>query len=189
MDPTSRKLLEWRKKNMDHIEEIKERISQLKKQTRGLKVISFFTYSTHFFYDSSSESMIFGSYHVQNLGDRPFIQPYICLKISPESPFHFSGKYVYKDSIQKMKMSGAWERLNEATEKEEYWLRPSGKDSIEPGETLTFSNFQLKWTSEQKYAGSMMGFTYGEEETSGIAALNNINVSGTPVGREEKSNE
>lgn len=189
MDPTSLKLMEWKKKNKEYMDEIKKRISQLKKQTRGVRVISFFTYSTHFFYDSSSESMILGSYHVRNLGDQPFIRPYICLKISPESPFHFSGKYVYKESIQKMKMSGAWERLNEATDKEEYWLRPAGKDSIEPGETLTFSNFQLKWTPEQKYAGSMMGFTYGKEETSGIAALNNINVSGTYVERKGESNE
>lgn len=188
MSPSSLKVLEWKKKNDEYMEEIKKRIAQLK-QTEGSKVISYFTYSTHFFHDSISESMILGSYHVQNLGGQPFSQPYICLKISPESPFHFSGKYVYKDSIQKMKMSGAWERINEATEKEEYWLRPSAKDSIEPGEILTFSNFQLKWTSEQKYSGSMMGFTYGEKDKNGIAALNNINVSGIDEGQEGESNE
>ena len=58
---------------------------------------------------------------------------------------------------------------------------------LNPSETLTFSNFQMKWLPESSYAGSIMGFTYGDEAKDGISSFNQINVNGTIV--EEEGNE
>ncbi|WP_241655921.1 hypothetical protein [Halobacillus litoralis] len=183
---SSQEISLWKKKNDQYFDEIKQLISKLK-QTEGWKLISYFTYAIHFSHDPKMDSMVLGSYHVHNIGDQPFPSPYICLKISSEAPFHFSGKYVYKDSLQKMKMQGAWERMNEHTDKEEFWLQPSGTAQIEPNETLSFSNFQLKWSADQKYSGSLLGYTYGEENKNGTPSLNQINISGTNIIQEGES--
>ncbi|CDQ19913.1 hypothetical protein BN982_02220 [Halobacillus karajensis] len=177
-------LSQWKKRHERYIHEIKEKIEELK-QSRDQHVYSYFTYSIHFSHDPAHESMLLGSFHIQNKGREPFKAPYICLKLSENSIFHFSGKYLYKDSLKKMRMSGAWERLNEVTDKEEFWLRPVEVKQIEPGDSLTFSNFQLKWSPEKNYAGSLMGFTYGEEHEEGVPALNQINLSGMNVDRED----
>ncbi|ELK44976.1 hypothetical protein QRD89_08140 [Halobacillus sp. ACCC02827] len=170
-------LSEWQQKQKRYMEAFRDRIKELEK-ARSWKVISYFTYSVHLAHDRSKESILLGSYHIHNIGEEPFVDPYICLQLSEDSPFQFSGKYLYKDSIQKLQMSGAWERLNEADNKTEYWLRPSGKQLISPGEKLTFSNFQMKWIADKKYAGSLNGYTYGEEAKEGIPSLNQINLSG-----------
>lgn len=182
MDPTLR---EWKEKHDRYINDIKTKITELKEK-KGKHLFSYFTYSIHFSHDPAHESMLLGSYHIHNNGNQPFNGPYICLKLSDPSLFHFSGKYLYKNSLNKMRMAGAWERLNEVTDKEEFWFRPGEIEVLEPEETVTFSNFQLKWSPQQNYAGSLMGFTYGEGEAEGVPALNQINISGANVGQEEK---
>ena len=78
-----------------------------------------------------------------------------------------------------MKSGGGWERINDKTNKEEYWLRPLTKSTIEPNETLSFSNFQIKWSPTESYAGSIMAFTYSDQLKDGVAVINPINLNGT----------
>ena len=112
-------------------------------------------------------------------GIEPITNPYICIKLPEQSPFSFSGKYVYDNFKRTLKTPGGWQRINEKENKEEYWLKPLGKQSIEPNETLSFSDFQVKWMPTQSYAGSIMGFTYSDELKDGIAVLNPINLNGS----------
>ena len=161
-----------------YLNEIKKLISNTP-QKSNLKLMSYFTYTTSISQKNESESIIIGTYHIHNIGNRPLNNPYICLKLSPNSPFLFSGKYVTKKTNFAMKTTDAWERLlNEQTNKEDYWLKPIDVKTIAPNQTLSFSNFQAKWIPNGSYAGSIMGFTYCDEFKDGIPAINQISISG-----------
>ncbi|MGJ9458031.1 hypothetical protein [Oceanobacillus sp. CF4.6] len=187
-DDVRDKIAEWQEMNTSYLKEIKSLVTEMK-AWRNFQVICYFTYSLNILHERGHENLSLGSFHVQNLGTKPFKNPYICIKVSPESPFDFSGKYFYKDSKQKMRLTNAWERMNDPLDKQEYWLKPTGKQVLNPDETISFSNFQVKWISESSYAGSIMGFTYGDEVSEGISALNQINVSGTLVEEDEDEDE
>lgn len=171
---------QWKRKNDQYLQSIKAKIQALKKH-QVPSTYCYFTYSIHFSYDPAQESMLIGSFHIYNHQMEPFRNPYICLKLKEASILRFSGKYVYKDSTMKMRMPGAWERMNEKSDKEEFWLKPIEVNQIEPGNLLSFNNFQMKWSPQENYTESMKGFTYGDGFENGIPSLNQIHVSGTNV--------
>lgn len=167
-----------RNETKSYLVEIKTLVDELNIPDK-LYVISYFTYSLSISHNPQEESMCLGSYHVRNMGHKPITNPYLCIKIPKESPFSFHGKYVYEHFGQSLKSKGGWERINEKTNKEEYWLRPLTKTVIAPNETLSFSNFQIKWSPTESYAGSITGFTYSDELKNGVAVINPINLNGT----------
>lgn len=169
------KLLE--QQTISYLKEIKSLLESSTTENE-LKIISYFTYTTNISHDKELENMMIGTYHIQNLGKKPITNPYICLKLSTNSPFQFFGKYINKNSSLSMKMNDAWERLNNQSEKEEYWLKPIGKESLAPSQLISFPNFQVKWQSKETYSGSITGFTYYDEKKEGIPSLNQISISG-----------
>jgi hypothetical protein len=170
-----------------YLYEIKKLVTELNNPDK-MNIISYFTYSLNISHDPEQESLCLGSYHVLNSGNQSITNPYLCIKISEESPFSFSGRYVYEHFKSSLKVPGGWERINEKTNREEFWLRPLVKPSIEPNETISFSNFQITWSPKESYAGSIMGFTYSDQITEGIAAINPINLNGT-VRKQGDENE
>ncbi|RDW15935.1 hypothetical protein [Oceanobacillus chungangensis] len=137
------KIAEWQEMTTSYLKEIKTIISE-QKVAKDFQVISYFTYSLNISHEQGDENFSPGSYHIQNLGASPLSNPYICIKLSADSPFDFSGKYLNKDSKQKMKLPNAWERMNDSKDKQEFWLRPTNVSKLEPNDTLSFSNFQVK---------------------------------------------
>ncbi|MEK5068346.1 hypothetical protein [Sporosarcina sp. FSL K6-1508] len=172
------KVAELQHQTKSYLHEIKKLIDELHEPAR-VNIISYFTYSLNISHDPEQESLCLGSYHLHNIGNQPIINPYLCIKIPKDSPFSFSGKYVYEHFKQSLKGAGGWERTNEKTNKEEFWLKPLGKPSIEPNEIISFSNFQIKWSPKETYAGSITGFTFSDQVKDGIAAINPINLNGT----------
>lgn len=170
-----------------YLSEIKKMIDELT-EPANMIIVSYFTYSLNISHDPEQESLCLGSYHIHNLGNQPITNPSVCIKVSKESPFSFSGRYVYADFKQSLKVADGWERTNEKTNKEEFWLRPLGKASVEPNETISFSNFQITWSPKEYYAGSIMGITYSDQMKDGIAVINPINLNGT-VQKQEDENE
>jgi hypothetical protein len=179
----------------NHYDDLKQKIEQLNNETslylnemkdlvfkmkhkQKMNVVSYFTYSFNISYDNEQESLIIGTYHIHNLGNKLLTNPYICIKLSPDSPFRFYGKFLNKKTNLSMKTADAWERLNEQTSQDEYWLRPLGKQTLDPGQIITFPNFQIKWLPKESYSGSIMGFTYCNEFKEGIPAVNQIYVNG-----------
>lgn len=167
-----------------YLSEIRERIEEIPHPS--MNMLSYFTYSLNLSHDPEKESLCLGSYHITNMGNQPITNPYICIKIPKESPFSFTGKYVYKNFKKKLKNPGGWERIDKKENEEEFWLKPLGKNSIEPNETISFSDFQIEWTPTKSYAGSIMGFTYSDQKKEGIAVINPINLSGVANVQEDK---
>ncbi|MEK5037682.1 hypothetical protein [Sporosarcina sp. FSL K6-3457] len=180
------KLTQLHQQTTSYLEEIKKKIANLNNPNK-INIISYFTYSLNISHESEQESLCLGSYHVHNIGSQPITNPYICIKVPEESPFSFSGRYIYENFKQSLKNASEWERINEKTNTEEFWLKPLGNASIEPNETISFSNFQIKWSPTKSYAGSIMGFTYSDQLKDGIAVINPINLNGTiPILEVEK---
>ncbi|MBE1556784.1 hypothetical protein [Sporosarcina limicola] len=161
-----------------YLNEIKGLVDELNNSAR-MKMISYFTYSLNISHNLEQESLCLGSYHVRNMGNQSITNPHVCIKIPKNSPFSFSGRYVHENFKQSLKSADGWERINERTSKEEFWLKPLGVTSIEPNETISFSNFQVKWSPKESYAGSITGFTYCDQMKDGIAVINPINLNGT----------
>ncbi|AHN23623.1 hypothetical protein [Lysinibacillus varians] len=178
-----------------HHESVQEKIRKLKEQTtlyvdemkrlvkeldqkKEVSSVSYFTTSLNISYDADQESLCLGSYHIRNIGNQPLTNPYICIKLPDDSPFSFSGRYVYEHFNQNLKVSGSWERIHDTSNKTEFWLKPIGKPTIEPNETISFTNFQIKWSHHLSYAGTITGFTYCDELQDGVLVINPINLNG-----------
>ncbi|MBO0589150.1 hypothetical protein [Sporosarcina sp. E16_8] len=177
-DDVGAKLTKLQHQTKTYLSEIKKMVDELNEPAKMI-IVSYFTYSLNVSHDPEQESLCLGSYHIHNLGNQPITNPSVCIKVSQESPFSFSGRYVYADFKQSLKVADGWERTNEKTNKEEFWLRPLGKSSVEPNETISFSNFQITWSPKESYAGSIMGTTYSDQMKDGIAVINPINLNGT----------
>lgn len=180
------KITKLHQQTKSYLDEIKKLIAE-PNDSHKLNILSYFTYSLNISHDPEQESLCLGSYHVHNIGNHSITNPYICIKVPEESPFSFSGRYVYDNFKQSLKSAGEWERINEKTNTVEFWLRPLGKASIEPNETISFSNFQIKWSPTKSYSGSIMGYTYSNQLEDGVAVINPINLNGTiPIQEVEK---
>lgn len=167
-----------------NLEEIRGYVEDMQSEN-DLHLISYFTYSINLAHDGNQENLCLGSYHIRNLSQKTITNPYICIKLPKDSPFTFTGKYIYKNRQSKVKNPGGWVRINEQENLEQFWLKPFEHQTIQPNETISFSDFQIKWTPTKAYAGSIMGFTYSEEHQEGIPAMNAINLSGTMSNQED----
>ncbi|MER2060733.1 MAG: hypothetical protein ABTA16_18105 [Niallia sp.] len=172
------KIGELQQQTNSYLHEIKKLAEGLKDPAR-VTIISYFTYSLDISHNPEQESLCLGSYHIHNTGNQAITNPTVCIKVLKESPFSFSGRYVYENFKQSLKVADGWQRMNEKTDREEFWLKPLGKASIEPNETISFSNFQITWSPEESYAGSITAFTYSDQLKDGIAVINPINLNGT----------
>ncbi|MGE8035007.1 hypothetical protein B1B04_14710 [Lysinibacillus sp. KCTC 33748] len=189
---------------LTRINRVEEKINELKKQTdfyvhemkkaieelivpESVNVISYFTSSINISYNPDEESLCLGSYHIRNIGTQPITNPSLCIKLPEDSPFSFSGRYVYEHFAPNLKGNSSWERINDQSSKEEFWLRPIGKTTLEPNETLSFPNFQIKWGNNSSYSGSIMGFTYCDQLEDGIVVLNPINLNGMSYIQEDEN--
>ncbi|SHN07137.1 hypothetical protein [Gracilibacillus kekensis] len=179
------KMKDWQLESESYLNEMKDLIQMLD-TAKQLIVICYFTSSFQLSHQADRVNYGIGSFHIQNLGTQPLMNPHIGIKITSNIDFNFSGKYLYPSSKKTVRVSNAWERINESTDKKEIWLKPTQKESIDPGEILTFSNFQLKWEPDASYSGTIQGFTYGNELPDGIHALNQINLNGTITDRQEE---
>ncbi|WP_058307185.1 hypothetical protein [Gracilibacillus massiliensis] len=180
------KIKGWQNESAAYLNEIKELIQSVE-TAKQMIVICYFTTSYQLSHQTDRVNYGIGSFHIQNLGTQPLKNPHIGIKITSNIDFNFSGKYLYPSSKKTVRVSNAWERINEPTDKKEIWLKPTQKESIQPGEILTFSNFQLKWEPNSSYSGTIQGFTYGEELPDGIHALNQINLNGTITERDQEA--
>jgi hypothetical protein len=177
-----KKMTEWQEMQTTYLKRIQALVEEIEKP---LQVVPYFTYSTQITHHPNAENYILGTFHIQNLGEKPITNPMVCIKLTPAELFDFSGKYVYPDTKQPMQLANAWERINEATNKEEFWLRPAKKAILEAKETISFTNFQVKWMADTTYNCSIQGFVYGEEIKEGVHAINQINLNGTIVDEED----
>ncbi|MEG0258685.1 MAG: hypothetical protein RR595_05170 [Lysinibacillus sp.] len=180
------KIGELTQQNKYYFDQMKKMINSLTISS-DVSLISYFTTSLNISHDSEQESLCLGSYHIRNIGSQALTNPYLCIKLPENSPFMFSGRYVYEHFKQNLKGPGEWERIRDKANKEEYWLKPLGKTTIEPNETISFPNFQIRWSQNNSYAGSIIGIAYCDQVKGGISVLNPININGFSYMQEDEN--
>lgn len=189
---------------MDSILELEQKIQSIEKELRMVKqavaeikrlpqqvlsdeicVVCYFTYSLLLPKAEGQNGMVAGNFVIRNLGSSPLEHPYICLRVSPKEHVALSAKLgggiQYDRRLNPLVME-AWQYMNEeaeniAEEKGEFWLKPVHVSRIEPGQTLSFSNFQFQvGKREISTTYKADGFFFCQQLPNGVRALNHIVV-------------
>ncbi|GKV56152.1 hypothetical protein NCCP2222_20990 [Sporosarcina sp. NCCP-2222] len=177
------KLKELQRETQFYLNELKEAVA---KQRTRVDYFSFFTYALHVSHTTKEESFCLGSYHIHNSGVSPLVNPIVQLTLSADAPFTLHGKFSKPNTTLPTRLANAWERLDDVSDPSIFRLKPIGQTIIQPGETVSFSNFQLTWLPSSSYAGSVTGISFTDRQPNGIPALNSININGTLRVKEEE---
>jgi len=169
---------EHERSTTNYLDEIKKLILVTPTYKNEYKLMSYFTYTVNLSHNIDSENLIIGSFIIHNIGQNQITNPYICLQLSPKHPFQLSGKIISPKLQNSSKMTDGWERLNDTSDHNMYWLKPINKDTIGPSQMISFQNFQLKWLPTESYTGNILGFTYSDEFKEGVPAINSISIIG-----------
>ena len=170
------KLHRFHESTKGHLLELRDTLST---RLHRSDCISYFTYALQLSHDVSQESFCLGSYHIFNTGTVPLTTPHIRFTLSEGAPFSFHGKFVSNAATLSSKLANGWQRVNESSDKFLFDLQPIGNEVIGPGETLSFTNFQLTWSPSKTYAGSMTALFFSDQFPNGIPALNSIDINGS----------
>ncbi|MFC7063876.1 hypothetical protein [Halobacillus seohaensis] len=165
------------------MQEIKER----SQESNRLDITSFFSYNVILPNEDRKDPIIIGSFVIKNNGTAVLTDPLICLRFQPIDAFSLTAKIGSEQIIDQDYSpvpAETWNYINEEEGKEiaektgEYWLEPLSTTFLEPGELLSFTNFQIKLNKEKidrKF--KLEGFVYGEELENGLAPLNKITLN------------
>lgn len=153
-------------------------------------VYSYFTYSLILPQIEEVEKNIFllGSFTIKNTSHVTLHKPVICLRLKPAQCGILSGKIkkisnhendddnFFLDDSQATEWQFAQENWKEFVQnKGEYWLNPIDNIELSPGDSLSFSNFDLTLSNQlESNAIIIEGFIYTQEFKEGIPSLNKI---------------
>ncbi|ADU31077.1 hypothetical protein [Evansella cellulosilytica] len=149
---------------------------------KNISILPYFHFVTFLPEQGEEETLVLGNFSIKNEGNSPLKQPIICIRISPPKAAHLSGKilmmhrndqvitdaeeewtHVYRDWKKRIQHHG------------EYWLQPLHCNEINPNETLTFSNFEIRIRKKNNISNiNIDGYVFSEASSEGFPALNNI---------------
>lgn len=184
-DAVERKLKELRVQTKAYISEIEMLIAGIAKGN-AYNMVCYFTHAFRIDHAEGGECLCLASFHLLNLGSEQITNPSICIQMPPDSLFEFSGRYVVEGNNSTLKIPNSWERFNNDRSPNEIWLRPIEQNSIQPNESIAFTNFQVKWSPASDYAGSIIGVVYCDQNEKGSRVLNPINLNGSIPKQEDK---
>ncbi|ALA71776.1 hypothetical protein GT50_17670 [Geobacillus stearothermophilus 10] len=189
---------------MDEILKLEQKIQSIEKELRAVKqavtemkqlpkqvlsdeicVICYFTYSLLLPKAGGQKGIIAGNFVIRNMGSSPLENPYICLRVSPKEHMVLSAKLgddiQYDRRLNPLVME-PWRYMNKEAEnmveeKGEFWLKPVHVSRIEPGQHLSFSNFQFQVSmNEAPSTYKVNGFFFCQQLPNGVRSLNHIVV-------------
>ncbi|ABO66920.1 hypothetical protein [Geobacillus thermodenitrificans] len=160
-------------------------IKNLRQQNKldGIQAICYFTYSLLLPNTKGNKATVAANFVIRNMGSIPLDNPFICLRVTPKERIALSAKLgdeiQYDQRINPLVME-PWNYMSEQAEqmveeKGEFWLKPVRVSRIEPGQTLSFSNFQFHLEmGEERMTYKMEGFFFCRQFQEGVRALNHI---------------
>ncbi|MER1986816.1 MAG: hypothetical protein ABS949_16555 [Solibacillus sp.] len=178
------KINELQQQTKFYVTEFRELIKQLPVQQTS-HVISYFTTSFNISHTLHQENLCLGSLHIWNIGTVPLTNLSLTIQLPEDSPFSFTGRYVYKHFPQKLKQPNEWLRIKNTDKKDIFSFQPLERTTLQPNEKISFDNFQIKWLSTSSYSGSITGFTYCDQFPDGVSVINPINLSVIRLEQEE----
>lgn len=151
-------------------------------------VLSFFNYSIILpdFTEETKDVLILGHLIIKNIGSDLLNTPIICIRITPSAAGSLGGKINFinkSDLVINATSSEEWTYVNKNWKEKvkvsgEHWLKPTGKNSLPPGESLIFSNFDLKCIKPEKENSiTIEAYVYFQELKDGLSSLNKIVIN------------
>ncbi|PLR80743.1 hypothetical protein CVD25_08405 [Bacillus canaveralius] len=148
------------------------------KRSSAKRLLPFFSYSIILDNNANGKHTIYGNFNIINHSPSPLYNPKFVLKIKSDHAFDFSGKYIMP--TQHIKIENLqWKLVENKNENEamEYWFTPTGAEQIDPDQTLSFSNFQIRFQNEASGYINVEGHVYVRDINEGMPSLNSINIS------------
>ncbi|UCZ51939.1 hypothetical protein LGQ02_13875 [Bacillus shivajii] len=125
---------------------------------------------------------VIGHYTIENIGDRPLNNLFICLRMSPCEHILLSGKIELTDQHEKVPPVEDWVYIQDGLKslvntKGEHWLRPLHFKQLLPGEKQSFSNFTFTLHPNENVSHFLVeGVVFSKEVRQGVSAVNTISV-------------
>lgn len=173
------KLQQMNTKLIHYLNDIKHVLSLNIKNNSS--IIGYFTHSINIIHENNSENFILGNLKIHNVSSNKINNLIICLEVSFSCDYNFSGKYIVENTPPpEAPMANVWMLTRHTSNQEHiYWFKLLQEQPLQPGESVTFSNFSIRWAPQNNYSGVVRGFIYCEEIPEGLAAVNPINLNGT----------
>lgn len=171
------KLNQINKETTTYLNEIKQLISA-KSHSKKPSIIGYFTHSTNVTNKAFEPNIILGNLKVLNIGQTTINNLVICLNMNFSSDYDFSGKYILENEKSPVISAPVFWALMEQKD-HVYWFKLLKEEPLNPGESVTFSDFNIRWQPKESYTSAVRGFIYCEEIQEGISVINPISLSGT----------
>ncbi len=135
---------------------------------------------------SAHKLIIRGDFHIKNLGNDSFMNPTICVRFSLPELANLKGKILTSEQVTINKQSQTnvsdWMFLqtdwaNEAKERGEIWLAPIEQRTLQQGQTLSLTEFQIPINAQFNDTLIVEGFVYLSDPATKIKSSNNIIIS------------
>ncbi len=159
--------------------------SEPSNQSTGEPVIAYFDYSI--IKKTEQEWVVFGDFHIKNLGSETLDHPSICFRFSPPEASNLKGKILsleqaeINQNIQEnihqqwMFLQSNWAEA--AKERGEIWIASTEPLSLHHGETATLQGFQIPIAFDFPKTIVVEGFVYFSDTSIKTKSSNNIVVS------------
>lgn len=150
----------------------------------GQKVLAYFDYSLVLY--EQNEAIIRGNFHIENVGEQPLRNPYLCFRFYPLDASTLKGKII---SIEQAEQKGdqpssrpQWVYMDdqwaeEAKERGEIWVRPFEDVGLNPNETVTLPDFQIPVKKHVDENVMIEGFVFFQNEQYKAKASNQILIT------------
>jgi hypothetical protein len=162
--------------------------SPLPAPTRQAEV--YFDYQLLIPESEESPYLILGNMLIKNTGNMDLLNPVICLQATPADGVQVKGRIIPPKMVDALGVQSAdgnsatgWQYMEDdwfqqAKERGEYWIRPIRHLRISPGETETFSNFQINISKPEK-GGTVMvqGVVFFNDKDLRFPSNNRVMIS------------
>ena len=173
MRQTIRSMKERRKEEMELLKQ--SRLFR-KSTAPSVPAVAFFTHSVSLGAYGEQEHLLIGKFQLVNTGERALHAPVILLNVKCEKEFRLNGKFAPGEGKGGNGFH-EWERIKgKGDPQTEFWLRPTRHTLLEPGASLSFPDFQVRFQLSEGKSIALEGFFYCEELPEGIASSNSISI-------------
>ncbi|HHY22103.1 MAG TPA: hypothetical protein GX525_09575 [Bacilli bacterium] len=174
--------MQYKEQSIMQKKELEEQLT-IKKEL-NTSITAYFSYSLILPREEGENIKIIGNFIVLNSGTTLLTSPVICLRITPATHISLAGKIASnneafaKDSYI-TESEERWKYVNneqqETKSNDEHWLVPLHLTELEPGKSLSFTNFEIDiQKSEAPISLIIEGFAYFFEWQQGEPSINQI---------------
>lgn len=176
--------MQYKEENQLQVKQLQEQLAI--KQTLNTSIAAYFSYSLILPREEEENIKIIGNFVVLNSGSTLLTSPVICLRMTPSSHLSLAGKItsgyerliLEKDSYI-TESEERWKYVDKEQQasksNDEHWLMPLHKTELTPGDSLSFTNFEIDVKkSEIPISFIIEGFAYFYEWQQGEPSINQI---------------